>query len=262
METVGDWIIYYESQRDGGRKVYFAAARVMRIERDPEKADHHYAYVSDYVQFTEPVPFRIKGRTLESMVSNPDGSINPGHSINPVRAISQNEFETIFRLGMASAITEADAEKKVENEQMVAETQAEYGGPRQSITVARPVRDAAFKKVVRTAYDMTCAMTGLKLVNGGGRCEIEAAHIKAVECDGPDSPRNGIALSRTVHWMFDRGILSIADNGQILMARRLVPDQVRRILNSDGRIIYPLDGTLAPHKAFLRFHRENRFKGN
>jgi len=104
-------------------------------------------------------------------------------------------------------------------------------------------------------------MTGLKLINGGGRCEIEAAHIRPVEENGPDSPRNGIALSRTVHWMFDRGILSIADNGQILMAKKLVPDPVRRLLNSDGRIILPRDVTFAPHRVFLRYHREIRFKG-
>ena len=37
-------------------------------------------------------------------------------------------------------------------------------------------------------------MTGLKLINGGGRCEIEAAHIIPVAKNGPDSPRNGIAF--------------------------------------------------------------------
>jgi len=105
-------------------------------------------------------------------------------------------------------------------------------------------------------------MTGLKLINGGGRCEIEAAHIRPVDENGPDSPRNGIALSRTVHWMFDRGILSIADNGQILMAKKLVPDPVRRLLNPDGRVILPNDATLKPHRFFLRYHRETRFKGD
>jgi putative restriction endonuclease len=105
-------------------------------------------------------------------------------------------------------------------------------------------------------------MTGLKMVNGGGRCEIEAAHIRPVEDNGPDSPRNGIALSRTVHWMFDRGILSIADDGLILMAKRLVPDQVSRMLNPDGHILSPNDRTFAPHRVFLRYHREYRFKGD
>lgn len=104
-------------------------------------------------------------------------------------------------------------------------------------------------------------MTGLQLINGGGRCEIEAAHIKSVEDDGPDSPRNGIALSRTVHWMFDRHWLSLRDNGEILVAEKLVPDQMKRMLNPDRRIFLPADPASAPHKVFLRFHRE-KFKGD
>ena len=163
---------------------------------------------------------------------------------------------------MASALTDVGAEASLEPIEAVAQTQSEYGGPRPSVLVTRPVRDAAFTRVVRSAYDKTCAMTGLKLVNGGGRCEIEAAHIRAVEFDGPDSPRNGIALSRTVHWMFDRGILSIEDDGRILMAKKLVPDQVKRMLNRNGRIIMSVDSTFAPHRVFLQFHREKRFKGN
>lgn len=102
----------------------------------------------------------------------------------------------------------------------------------------------------------------MHLINGGGKCEIEAAHIRPVAEDGPDSPRNGIALSRTVHWMFDRGIISLADDGKILMAKKLVPDQVKRMLNPDGQAILPSIPTLKPHRAFLKYHREIKFKGD
>jgi putative restriction endonuclease len=104
-------------------------------------------------------------------------------------------------------------------------------------------------------------MTGLQLVNGGGRCEIEAAHIRPVENDGPDSPRNGLALSRTVHWLFDRGFLSLEDNGTILQASKLVPDPVKRLLNPEGRIHLPSDRKSAPHGVFLKWHRDHKFKG-
>jgi len=237
-------------------------ARVARIEPDPSRPDHYYAYMADYIEFAEPVHFKVRGQLLESALRNPDGSTNPGAFINAVRLLPREEFEMICRLGMAPAITEARQDSTAFVQELaVAETQDDYAGPRQTITSSRLVRDAAFSRVVRNAYDRTCAMTGLKLINGGGRCEIEAAHIRPVEENGPDSPRNGIALSRTVHWMFDRGILSIADNGQILMAKKLVPDPVRRLLNSDGRIILPRDVTFAPHRVFLRYHREIRFKG-
>jgi putative restriction endonuclease len=255
-KSIGDWIIYYESKRDGGRMVYFAMARVLSVEPDKVQPDHYYALMTDYVEFPEPVPFRVNGVLVESFVRNPDGSTNPGAAINSVRELPRAEFEHICRLGMAPALEDT----KNAPEEAVAETQSEYGGPRPSVLTARPLRDAAFSRIVRKAYNRTCAMTGLQLVNGGGRCEIEAAHIRPVENDGPDSPRNGLALSRTVHWLFDRGFLSLEDNGTILQATKLVPDPVKRLLNPEGKIHLPSDRNSAPHSVFLRWHRDNKFK--
>src|SRR5205085_4160340 len=95
-----------------------------------------------------------------------------------------------------------------------AEEQAPYEAERDRTLVlsSRAVRDRAFRKRVLEAYDCRCALTGLKFINGGGRAEAEAAHIRAVEANGPDIVTNGIALSGTVHWMFDRGLISLSDN--------------------------------------------------
>ena len=50
----------------------------------------------------------------------------------------------------------------------------------------RTLRDKAFRRLVVRAYDKRCAVTGMKLINGGGRAEVEAAHIRPVEASGPD----------------------------------------------------------------------------
>jgi putative restriction endonuclease len=50
---------------------------------------------------------------------------------------------------------------------------------------ARPFRDAAFAVSVKSAYDATCAITGLKIINGAGRSEAQAAHIQPVADRGP-----------------------------------------------------------------------------
>ncbi len=255
--TVGDWIIYYEPRSDGGRMVYFAMARVLRIEQDPQRPSHYYARICDYVEFPAPVPFRLGVSFLESSLQLPDGSINTASSRTAVRIMPRKEFDKICQLGMTPALEDTNSKPQ----EAVAETQSEYGGPRPSVLTTRPLRDAAFARIVRKVYDRTCAMTGLQLVNGGGRCEIEAAHIRPVENDGPDSPRNGLALSRTVHWLFDRGFLSLEDNGTILQAPKLVPEPVKRLLNPEGIIRLPNDRHSAPHSVFLRWHRENKFKG-
>ena len=129
--------------------------------------------------------------------------------------------------------------------------------------VSRPFRDAAFAREVRAAYEATCGITGLKLINGGGRAEMEAAHIRPVGDGhkGPDSVRNGIALCRTAHWMFDRGLLSIDDDYRILVARNLVPSEFRRLINPEGFLKVPDDSRSHPHPKFLQYHRDRIFKG-
>jgi hypothetical protein len=51
--ALGDWIVYYEPRRTtgdlssrGGRQAYIATARVDRIDPDPARPDHFYAFVS------------------------------------------------------------------------------------------------------------------------------------------------------------------------------------------------------------------------
>ena len=116
----------------------------------------------------------------------------------------------------------------------------------------RAVRDASFARVVKDAYDQTCAFTGLRIRNGGGTSEVEAALILPVAEHGPDSPRNGLALSRTVHWAFDRHLLSMDDDGRTLVSEQL-PDEFRRLVRE--RVRLPADSRLRPHPQFLDRHR-------
>jgi putative restriction endonuclease len=128
--------------------------------------------------------------------------------------------------------------------------------------MSRLVRDRVFRRVVLKAYDSRCAVTGLKLINGSGRAEVEAAHIRPVEVMGPDIVNNGIALSGTAHWMFDRGLIGISDDLQILISRQVNDAQsVRGIINPTGHVLATARPTDRPHPHFLRWHRENRFKG-
>jgi len=126
--------------------------------------------------------------------------------------------------------------------------------------VSRPFRDRAFGVAVKEAYGDTCAVTGLKMVNGGGRSEVQAAHIRPVAERGPDSVRNGIALSGTIHWMFDRGLLSIDNDYRILVADKFVPQPIARLLPEDRKLRLPPRRDLWPHPAFLAYH-QSTFKG-
>jgi putative restriction endonuclease len=62
--AIGDWVIYYEPRRHDaaesgrlGRQVYFATARVTKVDPDPGRSDCYYAFAMDYLEFERPVPF-------------------------------------------------------------------------------------------------------------------------------------------------------------------------------------------------------------
>ena len=124
----------------------------------------------------------------------------------------------------------------------------------------RRFRDRAFVRHVRGAYANTCAMSGLALVNGGGRPEVQAAHIRPVEADGPDTVRNGLALTGTLHWLFDRGLVSLDDSHRILVSPYAPLDQIERLISKDRKLRLPDRPEWRPHRIYLKWHRDNAFK--
>jgi len=61
--------------------------------------------------------------------------------------------------------------------------------------------------------------------------------------------------------MFDRGLISIAEDREILISRYVNDTAgVRAMINKTGLILIPSRDVDQPHPHFLRWHRENRFK--
>jgi putative restriction endonuclease len=275
----GDWIIYYEPRRRsselnsrGGRSSYFGTAKVIRIEPDPQLADYFYAYVEGFLPFPRPVPFKEGDHYYEGALRKEDGSTNKGAFQRSVRPISEAEYDLILRAGYAhlfdnERVNEEPARRPFGDQPAVsmpfsfADEPATFERPIVERVVARPFRDAVFSAVVKSAYGNTCALTGLKIINGGGRSEVQAAHIRPVAHAGTDSVRNGIALCGTVHWMFDRGLLSIDDSYNILLAKGKLPEPAIRLINPDRRMLLPPSPDLRPNPQWLRYHREKIFKG-
>lgn len=261
-QAVGDWILYYEPRRtegassSSGLQSYFAMARVTRVVPDEQQPDHYYAYLTDYLEFDSPVPFREDGRYFESILKKVDGSANKGAFGRAVRSIPQLEFDYIVAQGFAREL------QPWEVADLAAEPVPEsVDRPIVAQIVNRPFRDEAFRRHVREAYGNTCAVTGLRLINGGGRPEVQAAHIRAVEANGPDTVRNGLALTATVHWMFDRGLISVDDSYHLLVASKGIPAELVPLVQHGKVIRVPGRRDSRPHPSYLRWHREVRFKG-
>lgn len=199
------------------------------------------------------MPHKIAGQPVERYLANAQAS---------VRLLSNSDFARITALGLPDDDTlprvgDLEVLDRVRDPQVPFEIER----PIIQSLVNRPFRDRAFRRAVLQAYDARCAVTVLKLINGGGMAEAEAAHIRPVERGGPDSVRNGLALSGTAHWMFDRGPIGLTDDLDILISRQ-VNDRpsVEAIVNRTGKALVPELPAMQPHPAFLGWHREHCFK--
>lgn len=264
-QAVGDWVIFYEGRRGAG-KGYHRVQRLQNIVPDPADNTHSYAVMETASELdfeTNLARVRPDGRLWETGLARMGGN-----NTSAVRLISDDDFAAIINAGL-SFDTEPDTLPRAplpNNAGGFAEDQTAWvpalASDRTRVLTSRPLRDAAFSRNVRRAYRGRCAISGLELRNGGGRPEVEAAHIRPVEHDGPDTVRNGLALSGTVHWMFDRGLLSIDEDHSILIARDSIADEtVHRLINGSGKLIQPSSSALRPHEVYLDWHRRHTFKG-
>lgn len=259
-EAVGDWVIYYEPVKAGPRG-YFAVACINQILPKPGHEGRFLALIrpGSYLPFDREVPRLVGGRPMEDALMAPDGTaLSGGLAQSAVRRMSEADFARIIDLGLPADLERTEAARYDPVPAGLAEDAAPVARPIVERLTARPYRDLAFRRRIRTAYDNRCALSGLQLRNGGGRPEVEAAHIRPVAHGGSDAIGNGLALSGTLHWMFDRGLISVAEDHAILVSRNKVPpDIVRRLLPDTGRLHLPGDRRHWPHPDNLRWHREN-----
>lgn len=137
---------------------------------------------------------------------------------------------------------------------------ARFGGeprfvdrPQRETHASRLVRDVAFRDIVIDSYETCCAVCG-DPIRHDGLTELEAAHIVAVSEQGPDDPRNGMALCKRHHWAFDHGIFTITDEYEI-QSFLDGPDPHGELLH--GEVIHvPDQEERQPHEWYLRHHRE------
>ena len=270
---MGDWMVYYGPLPRKKGRYYTGIAKILKVRPDHSTSHHFYADLVEYIDFDRPVEYK-EGGGFERRLVQEDGTINNGYKVQAVRKLEESEFVAIVNAGLSTPDDWPDRYDEPLDRNDGQDTGTAFrdiGNGQPEIIGApykRPVsvqlshrkwRDAKFKQHIRIAYDRTCAFTGLRLINGKGRPEVEAAHIRPVEMGGNDWIRNGIALSGTVHWMFDRGLLSMSDDFTILRSRHLNHD-ISHLLNKDMKAKVPREVYLQPHPEYMKWHRKEIFK--
>jgi putative restriction endonuclease len=261
---VGDWIVYYEPRRSATSRGYYAIARLEKVVPDPKAPGMYLGLIEpgSYLDFAVAVPFRDEQGPVERGLLNAQGRLS-GNAQAAVRIIEPADFNRIVSRGLHEGTTMLPRTGEAILPGLAEELPSfSFERERSSFLSSRIVRDRVFRRRVLDAYDERCAVTGLKLINGHGRAEVVAAHIRPVEKNGPDIVRNGVALSGTAHWMFDRGLITFSDEFEIKLSRHVNDrDGALAMINKTGRLIGPANPSDAPHRQYLEWHRTYCFKG-
>jgi putative restriction endonuclease len=127
--------------------------------------------------------------------------------------------------------------------------------------VSRERRDVAFAGIVLENYGHSCAVTGQRF-KSLKHTEADSAHIIGKSFQGTDDPRNGIALSKSAHWAFDRGIFTISDQYEVVINPKARSATVANfpVFGFHGRKIeLPRDVYYRPHPEALAWHKTEVF---
>jgi HNH endonuclease len=114
----------------------------------------------------------------------------------------------------------------------------------------------SFRDFTLVSYNGKCAVTGT-VIRYGKFLNLEAAHIKPKSHGGLFLPNNGLALSRDIHWAFDKGFFTLNDDYTLLVHPQIESDFLK---GYNGKQIFtPIDDFFKPSLDSIHYHRENVF---
>jgi putative restriction endonuclease len=123
--------------------------------------------------------------------------------------------------------------------------------------VVRRVGQELFRTGLLEYWDGRCALTGLAVQE-----LLRASHIKPWADCASDAERldvfNGLLLAPHLDAVFDRGFITVADDGAVLVSSAL-DGEARRVLGLEEPLRVRALGE--GHRAYLPWHRERVFQG-
>jgi putative restriction endonuclease len=127
-------------------------------------------------------------------------------------------------------------------------------------------REARFRLTVVPAYDYTCALTGYRCVTIDAGSIVDAAHIHPFRDGRNNDPRNGMALSKNAHWLFDRGLWSLTDEYRVIVAGNRFDEagtDAYLLKRMEGQAIrLPTNPDCWPDTTHLAWHRRQHDLGS
>ncbi len=125
-------------------------------------------------------------------------------------------------------------------------------------------RSASFREDVLAAYDHRCAVTGFQALMGKTLFCLEAAHVHWHSQGGRSSVDNGLALTPTLHKLFDHGAWTLDDRRRVLVSRHFSGSDgaIAELRGLHGKPLRdPVPGCAPLALDCIRWHRESHLGG-
>lgn len=122
------------------------------------------------------------------------------------------------------------------------------------------IRGSLFKREIPKIYQNTCCISGMKIDATINISMIDACHIVPFSESYDDTITNGIALCPNLHRAFDRGLIAISDDYEVLVKPNFIESDSAFTINQfkNRKILLPSQKEYYPSPENLRQHR-NRF---
>jgi len=127
-------------------------------------------------------------------------------------------------------------------------------------------REARFRISVLYNYDFVCSLTGYRLTTTERESIVDAAHIHQFSNSRNNDPRNGLALCKNAHWLFDSGLWTLTDQYNVIVAKGHFDEEclnpgIKKLVDYHGqRIRLPNNESNWPDPKYIKWHRDHCFK--
>jgi hypothetical protein len=244
--TRDEFRLYLNKDIDPDRS-YFKPEDIVVFQRE----EGEQRQIPDYIlqRFSPEDPIYPK---LAELVSS--SSIRGGHAL----IFDENEIDFIPKRNVDLSAVEVIIPSEVMSEVVIQQTEV-LEGEENGIEETRGASlfgSESFRDFVMMAYEYKCAITR-KSISYKKLNNLETAHIQPKAQSGTYLPCNGIALSRDMHWAFDKGFFTISDDFKII-----VHDEVKSTIlgEYDNKPLFiPHEQYFQPEKKYLKHHREKIF---
>lgn len=126
------------------------------------------------------------------------------------------------------------------------------------------LRGGLFKREIPKIYNYTCCISGMRIESTINVSMIDACHIVPFSESYDDTVSNGIALCPNLHRAFDRGLISINENYEVIISgRRIFKEETSDygIRKFEGKqIILPYKTEYFPSQNNLSWHNKYCYK--